>query len=61
MLVDKHEGLKGYLQDLDYSTFAGQDGLAGTPQKRVDTIDKDLKDITVRIPVFTTYKHGILI
>jgi len=44
MLIDNYS-IKGYLQDFDYSTFIGD--CKGT--KHAEEIDKELKDITVRI------------
>jgi hypothetical protein len=51
MLADKVDGLRGYLQDFDYSVFFGQDDSGCTLQKRVRSIDEELKDIVVRIPI----------
>jgi len=53
MLLDKQNGLKGYLQDLDYSIFVRPDRLGCTPQKCAGDIDKELKDITVTIAAFS--------
>jgi hypothetical protein len=51
MLVDKVDGLRGYLQDFDDSVFFRQDDSGCTLQKRARSVNEELKDITVRIPV----------